>query len=288
MSMSSSGDNQLIPAISADRIRKVWHNGEWYYSVIDLIAELLESDYKRAQSYWSTLKARLKKEGNETITDCDRLRLKAEDGKMRLTDVVNTEQALRLIQSIPSPKVEPMKLWLASVGAERLEEGEDTEEAVFSVLERAASRYRNQGKSDTWIQARLQGIITRKAFIEALTTAVVEELTSRHYAQATDEIYKGLWQRTAGYLKGELALPLKANLRDHQPELALIYQRIAEAVAAQKLGDATELIWEQAREIVRDVAEMIGEQARTTGRYLNTDLATGKTLLPTGQQEKRT
>src|SRR5690349_8660242 len=117
--------------INFDNIRKVWHQGEWYFSVVDMIAEMLKFDYQRAKTYWSTLKARLKKEGNESVTECDQLKMLARDGKNYKTDVINAEQALRLIQSIPSPNVEPMKLWLAQVGAEKLEEAEDPELALL-------------------------------------------------------------------------------------------------------------------------------------------------------------
>lgn len=278
-----SSPNTALNKINHEQIRKVWHEGEWYYSVVDIIAQLLDHDYEQARNYWKVLRHRLAKEGNQTVTNCNQLKLLAADGKKRLTDVVTTEQALRLIQSIPSPKVEAMKLWLASVGAERLEETEDPETAVFSVLDRTVTRYRNQGKPDSWIQARLQGIITRKQFVDALNQAVVEVLNSLHYALATDEIYKGLWGRTAAILRGQLSLTTKDNLRDHQPELALIYQRIAEAVATQKLGDQQALNWVQAREIVRMVAERIGRQADDTSQMLNTDLATGKPLLPKGK-----
>ncbi|MBZ0288685.1 MAG: hypothetical protein K8I30_13795, partial [Anaerolineae bacterium] len=147
-------------------------------------------------------------------------------------------------------------------------------------IEAAIKAYRTQGKTDSWIQARIEGIYTRKQFIDALTAAIVETLTSRHYAAATNEIYKGLWGRTAALLKGEMGLSSKANLRDHQPELALIYQRLAEAVSAQKLGERTLLTWNEAHEMVRIVANLIGEQAQATGRFLGTDLATGKPLLP--------
>src|SRR5262249_5699071 len=130
------------PQINPEQIRKVWHDGEWYYSVVDMIGELLEHDYKHAKWYWQKLKQRLLAEGNESLTKCPQLKLPGADGKQYKTDVVNTEQALRLIQSIPSPKAEPMKLWLANVGMERIREAEDPELAFLHFLERSTDKYR--------------------------------------------------------------------------------------------------------------------------------------------------
>lgn len=185
--MGDDADTIVSGSFNGEKVRRTWHKGEWYFSVIDVVSELLEIDYKRAQSYWSTLKQRLKEEGNESITNCDRLKLLASDGKMRLTDVVNIEQSLRLIQSIPSSKIERMKLWLAGVGAERLEETADpegyeerlilenlpdTEIARLKRQERRIQNYRDMGRDDAWIVIREKGINTRLGFTMAIKQVV--------------------------------------------------------------------------------------------------------------------
>ncbi len=152
-----------------------------------------------------------------------------------------------------------------------------------TAFEAGVNEYRKLGKPDSWIAIRLEGKIKREMFISALNAAVTEYLNESHYRIATDDIYLGLWKRTAAQLKSELGLSKRTSLRDNQPNLALAYQGIAEEISAQKLGDKRMLSWYQARIIVQKVAEFIGAQAQQTSRFLKTDLATGKPLLAAGR-----
>ena len=269
--------------INADSIRKEWHDEQWYYSIIDLIVVLLNSDYKRARNYYNVLKSNLVKEGNETITKLKQLKLVAQDGKRRLTDVVNTEEALRIIQSIPSPKVEPMKLWLANVGAQRLEETQDPELGLFRSFDRAVEEYRSQGKAEGWIKARIDGIITRNRFVEALKTAILDAPPTI-YAEATEKVYRGLWQRTTAQLRGELNIDPKANLRDHFGKYALIYTSLVEEIVSDKLDEAETVTESMGMEIVWGVAKLISIQAKATREALGYDLVTEKPLLSRNDQ----
>ena len=145
-----------IKVFEEKKVRTLWDSEteEWYFSVVDVVAVLTDSDYQVARNYWKVLKNRMKKEGNETVTNCNRLKLISEDGKMRLTDVATTEQLFRLIQSIPSPKAEPFKLWMAQVAKERLDQIQDPELSI----EQAMKDYKRLGYSDNWINQRLKSI----------------------------------------------------------------------------------------------------------------------------------
>lgn len=207
-----------------DKVRKIWHKQEeeWYFSVVDVCQVLTDSADGR--KYWNKLKQRLKEEGNETVTNCHQLKMKAADGKMRKTDVANTEQLLRIIQSIPSKKAEPFKLWLAQVGRERLEEIADPELA----FERMILTYRQKGYSDKWIERRLESIKQRKALTETWDKAGVK--SGREYAVLTDTLtheWSGKHVKEYKSLKGLH----KESLRDNMTDIELALNQLAELSA---------------------------------------------------------
>ena len=208
------------------RIRTIWdeEKQEWLFSIVDAVSILAESVDGR--KYWNKLKQRLKEEGNETVTNCHQLKLKAADGKMRLTDVASTEQLLRIIQSIPSPKAEPFKLWLAMVGRERIDETIDPE----LTIERALETYLKKGYSREWINQRLQAIQVRKELADEWHNRGVKK--GVEYAILTDEITKawsGLSTRQYKNLKGLK----KENLRDNMSTLEIVLNMLAEATTTE-------------------------------------------------------
>ena len=221
--------NDNIQLFEDKRIRTAWdeEKEEWYFSVVDVVAVLTDQpDYQAARNYWKVTKKRLKDEGNETVTACNQLKMTASDGKKRLTDVADTEQLLRIIQSIPSPKAEPFKLWLAQVGRERIEETIDPE----LTIDRALETYLKKGYSREWINQRLQAIQVRKELTDEWDARGVQK--GVEYAILTDEIsraWSGMSTRQYKNLKGLK----KENLRDNMTTLELILNMLAEATTTE-------------------------------------------------------
>jgi len=210
----------LISKMFNDKtIRTVWNKDEekYYISVIDIVNALMENDYQDSRNYWKVLKHRLKKEGNETVTNCNQLKLKAQDGKYRSTDVVDIEGMFRIIESIPSPNAEPMKLWLARLGNERIDEVFDPSITV----QRAIDTYRAKGYDEDWIIKRIKGIQDRKKLTDVWdTNGVTEEV---EYAILTNEIYKewsGLTAKQYKQYKGLRKESLRDNMTDIEVALA--------------------------------------------------------------------
>ena len=214
-----------IQLFQKQAVRTLWDEEKelWYFSIVDVVAILTEqNNYQTARKYWNKLKERLKKEGNETVTNCHQLKMKAADGKMRLTDVADTEQLLRLIQSIPSPKAEPFKLWLAKVGYERIEETEDPELA----FDRAMETYLKKGYSKEWINQRLKSIEVRKELTDEWQDRGMKK--NEDYAILTNEITRAWADRTVKDYKKLKGLK-KENLRDNMTNLELVLNMLAEA-----------------------------------------------------------
>lgn len=213
-----------IKLFEQKQIRSIWDSEkeDWYFSVVDVVEVLTDSvDFQTARNYWKVLKNRLKAEGNETVTKCNQLKMIAQDGKMRLTDVLDTKGLLRLIQSIPSPKAEPFKMWLAQVGSERLEEIADPEKAIL----RGADFYRAKGYTEGWINQRLQTIEMRKELTDEWKAHGIEQ--EKDYAILTNEMTKAWSGLTIKEYK-ELKGLKKESLRDNMTNIELVLNMLAE------------------------------------------------------------
>ena len=224
--MAEVNDNSSIQLFEDQKIRTAWdaEKEEWYFAIVDVIAVLTDS--ADPQNYWRVLKKRLKDEGNETITNCNGLKMTAPDGKKRKTDVANTEQLLRIIQSIPSPKAEPFKAWLAMVGKERIEETIDPEQAI----DRALETYQKKGYDADWIHQRILSIRVRNELTAEWQQRGVEK--GREYAILTDEITKAWSGMTTRQYKNLKGLK-KENLRDNMSTLEIVLNMLAETTTTE-------------------------------------------------------
>lgn len=206
-------------------------NEIWYFSVIDIVAVLIgQKDFKKAQSYWSTLKGRLKNEGSESVTKCDKLKLEAKDGKKYLTDVADVETLLRLIQSVPSPKAEPVKLWLAKVGYERMQEMVDPERSI----NRARDTWKRHGRSEQWIQQRMMGQETRNKLTDYWSNHDIKN--GKEFAILTNIIHQE-WSDLSVKEHKKLKKLETQNLRDHMSDAELIFTALAE-LSTRKIAES--------------------------------------------------
>ena len=216
---------EAIKLFEERKVRTIWDDTheKWYFSIVDVVAILADSkDFLTARKYWNKLKERLKKEGNETVSNCHQLKLEAADGKMRLTDVADTEQLFRLIQSIPSPKAEPFKLWMAEVASTRIDQLQDPERSI----EQAVADYRRLGYSEAWINQRIKSIEVRKELTDEWKRTGVKEGVK--YTTLTDIITQQWSGFTTKEYKQYKGLK-KENLRDNMTNLEMAFNILAEA-----------------------------------------------------------
>ena len=264
--------NDNIQLFEDKRIRTAWdeEKEEWYFSVVDVVAVLTDQpDYQAARNYWKVTKKRLKDEGNETVTACNQLKMTASDGKKRLTDVADTEQLLRIIQSIPSPKAEPFKLWLAQVGRERIEETIDPE----LTIDRALETYLKKGYSREWINQRLQAIQVRKELTDEWDARGVQK--GVEYAILTDEIsraWSGMSTRQYKNLKGLK----KENLRDNMTTLELVLNMLAEATTTQFSRDRKPTTFQENLAVAKAGGQVAGRTRKDIESQSDTPVITAK------------
>lgn len=250
--------NDQIQLFEDKRIRTAWNveTEEWYFSIVDVVAVLTDQpDQRHAAKYWSVLKTRLKKEGSELPTNCSQLKMLSADGKRYKTDVADTEQLLRIIQAIPSPKAEPFKRWLAQVGRERIEETIDPE----LTIERALETYLKKGYSREWINQRLQAIQVRKELTDEWDAWGVQK--GVEYAILTDEImraWSGMSTRQYKNLKGLK----KENLRDNMTTLELVLNMLAEATTTEISRQRAPETFSENMKVAREGGEAAGEARR--------------------------
>ena len=245
---------QQIQLFEEKRVRTVWDDQEekWYFSIVDVCSVLTDSDYQTARKYWKVLKGRLKKEGNETVTNCYQLKFKAPDGKMRATDVADTEQLFRLIQSIPSKKAEPFKEWMAQVAAQRVDQMQDPE----LNFEQAYADYRRLGYSDKWINQRLRSIEVRKELTDEWDRAGVK--AGQEYASLTDIITRSWSGKSTRQYKQFKGLH-KENLRDNMTNIELALNTLAEASATEISKSRNPKGFKQSADVAREGGQIAGD-----------------------------
>jgi hypothetical protein len=273
---------KIIPAIFEEReIRRLYDEKTetWFFSVVDIVQILTQQpDYKAARNYWKVLKNRLGKEGSQLVTNCNQLKLPAADGKSYLTDVANAETLLRLVQSVPSPKAEPIKLWLAKVGYERMQEMTDP---ALS-LERARATWQKHGRSEKWIQQRMTGQETRNKLTDYWATHDVKK--GDEFAILTNLIHQE-WSGVSVKTHKELKGLETQNLRDHMSEAELIFTALAE-LSTRQIAETTDATGLTENKSAAKTGGRIARSARLElENHTGKPVVTGENYLPPGKSQ---
>ncbi len=279
----TSDSESTIAIFEGYKIRRHYdeENEVWYFSVIDILHVLLQnSDYQTTRNYWKVLKNRLKKEGSQTVTNCNRLKMRAEDGKMRLTDAANPQTILRLIQSVPSPKAEPIKLWLARVGYERMQDMADPAKS----LDRAREYWQQHGRSEKWIQQRMTGQETRNKLTDYWQEHDIKK--EKDYAILTNIIHQE-WAGVSVKQHKEIKSLKTQNLRDHMSEAELIFTALAE-LSTRQIAETNQATGFNENKNAGEKGGTIAKKARIeleskTGK----SVVTGENFLPPEKQVKQ-
>ena len=278
---------EALQLFEEKKIRSVWDDKEekWYFSIVDVCAVLTEQpDAEHARNYWKVLKHRLIKDGNQTVTTCNRLKLRAADGKLRLTDVADTEQVFRLIQSVPSPKAEPFKLWMAQVASTRLEQMQDPEKSI----DQAVIDYKRLGYSDAWINQRIKSIEIRKELTDEWARTGVQQ--GLQYASLTDIItreWSGMSTKQYKQFKGLK----KESLRDNMTNMEIALNMLAEASATELSKQRNPKGFNQQKRVAKDggsVAKVARNQLeKKLGHGVITSAKASDYLPPLDSEEKK-
>ena len=271
-------ENKIV-VFESSRIRRIWHKEQWYFSVVDVCEVLSGSPNPR--KYWSVLKTRLKKEGNQPTTICSQLKMQANDGKWRLMDCANTQGLFRIIQSIPSPKAEPFKRWLAKVGYERVQEIEDPELAQ----QRMKQLYEQKGYPKDWIDKRLRGMAIRQNLTDEWKERGIDK--ERDYAILTAEISKATFGITPSHYKKIKGLSKKnQNLRDHMTDLELIFTMLGEKVTTEISQNEEPDTFHKSKQVARRGGAVAGTARKETEKELGRPVVSRQNFLETKSVKK--
>ncbi len=278
--MNEKHNNTLV-VFQDKKIRRIWHNAEWHFSVVDVVAVLTEQEeYQRARKYWNKLSQRLRDEGSEVVTNCHRLKFTAEDGKLRETDCANVKSIFRIIQSIPSPKAEPFKQWLAEVGYQRVQEIENPELAQ----KRMKEIYKAKGYSDDWIEKRVRGIAIRDELTDEWKKRGVQE--EREFAILTAEISKATFGMTPSEYQKFKGLK-KENLRDHMNDLELIFSMLGERVSTEITRKEDSQGYKEVEGAVKRGGRVAGNARKEAEKEIGRPITSNENYLKAPEKEKR-